>query len=49
MQNFTAVRTAFAEKLKKMKETSKSGSVVPAPAPALGESMILIFWEGLTQ
>jgi hypothetical protein len=33
LQNFSAVRTVYAEKLKKLKDASKPGAVVQAPPP----------------
>jgi hypothetical protein len=36
-QNFAAVRTAYADKLKKLKEVSRSGAIPPPATPTAGQ------------
>ena len=37
-QDFTNLRNIYAEKLKKLKDSSKTGAAAPAPAVGLGKS-----------
>lgn len=44
LKNFTAVRTAYADRLKKLKEMSKSGTTAIPATPATGLFLFFFFF-----